>query len=215
MTKPINNPQPAVDVFNQCATAYQEKFMDVDLYNDSFDWFCYGIITENATVLELACGPGNITRYLLKKRHDFKILGTDLAPNMIELAKINNPTAEFQLMDCRDIAKINKKYDAIMCGFALPYLSKEEAIQLISDASKILNPNGVLYLSTMIETEDDKSGLKSSSSGEFQTYIHYHQTEYLVQALEDNGFKINHLQHQNYPTTDGTKTIDLLIIAQK
>ncbi len=74
----------------------------------------------------------------MKKRPDFNILGTDLAPNMIELAKINNPQASFQLLDSRAITSLNKTYGAIMCGFYLPYLSKEEAIQLIADAAKIL-----------------------------------------------------------------------------
>jgi len=102
-----------------------------------------------------------------------------------------------------------------MCGFALPYLSKEEAIQFIHDASKCLNENGILYFSTMIETEDDKSGIKTSSSGEYSLHIHYHHTDYLKQALEENNFTIIDLQHQDYPTTDGTKTIDLIVIAKR
>ena len=118
----------AVDVFDKLANLYQAKFMDVSLYHDTFDMFCNNITKQNADVLELACGPGNITHYLLSKRSDFKLLGTDLAPNMIELAKINNPSAQFQLLDSRDIRKLNKTYDAIMCGFILPYLSKEDAI---------------------------------------------------------------------------------------
>lgn len=203
----------AIDVFNKMANVYQDKFMDVNLYKDSFDLFCNSIVTENAEILELACGPGNITKYLLNIRPDFKILGTDLAPNMIELAKINNPTAEFQLMDCRDMDLIDKKYDAIMCGFCLPYLSKEESIKLISDASKRLKPNGVFYLSTM---EDDyiKSGFKKGSAGD-EIFMHYHQADYLTNTLQENMFEIIELKRQDYPAQDGTKTTDLIIIAKK
>ncbi|MGH2664274.1 class I SAM-dependent DNA methyltransferase [Flavobacterium sp.] len=205
----------AVDVFNKSAKEYQDRFMDVDLYNDSFDIFCSSVTKVNAEVLELACGPGNCTRYVIKNRPDFNILGTDLAPNMLELARNNNPSATFQLMDCRDILLLNKKYDAILCGFCLPYLSKAESEKLIDDAATILNPNGILYISTMEETEDNKSGFKSSSSDEYRAYIYYHQADYLLNALEKNGFKIIHFKRQDYPTTDGTKTVDLLIIAQK
>ena len=102
----IDNTKIAIDVFNKLAKAYQDKFMDVSMYHNSLDVFCSFIKTENAEVLELACGPGNITKYLLEKRNDFKLLGTDLAPNMIELAKINNPTAKFELMDCRALNSI-------------------------------------------------------------------------------------------------------------
>ncbi len=203
----------AVEVFDKRANDYQAKFMDLDLYHDTFDIFCNNITKENPDILELACGPGNITKYLLKKRPDFKILGTDLAPNMIDLAKINNPSAIFQLMDCRDIDKIDKKYDAIMCGFGLPYLSKEESIKLISDACKLLNAHGVLYLSTM-EDDYSKSGLQRSSYGD-EAYIHYHQADYLTKALQENSFRIIDIQRKDYPTTNETKITDLVIIAVK
>ena len=140
--------------------------MHLDLYNDTFDLFCNNIAQENAEILDVACGPGNITQYLLKKRPDFKILGIDLSTNMINLARLNNSTAEFLLMDCRKIGLLDKKFDGIMCGFCLPYLSKTAAVKLINDAAQLLNPNGVFYLSTMEENEDKKSGLKTSSTGD-------------------------------------------------
>ena len=209
----MDNNKQAVDIFNKLAQAYQGKYMDVSLYHDSFDVFCSHLKKENATVLELACGPGNITQHLLKKRPDLNILGTDLAPNMIELAKINNPQANFQLLDSRHINSLNKTYDAIMCGFCLPYLTKEEAIQLIADASNILTTDGVIYISTM-EDDYNKSEFKKGSTGD-EIFMHFHEGEYLTEALKANRFKMIHVIRQNYPTTDGTEVIDLIIIAQK
>ena len=204
----------AIEVFDKRATLYQEKFMNVDLYKDTFDLFCGVVTKQNADVLEIACGPGNITKYLLEQRPDFKILGIDLASNMINLAKINNPEAEFQLMDARHIGRLDKKYDAIMCGFCLPYLSKEESVKLIGDAAKTLNPDGVLYISTM-EDDYDKSGPKKSSSGEDELYMYFHQADYLTRALHESGFKIIDLQRKVYPAADGSQTTDLVILAGK
>ncbi|MBC7774229.1 MAG: class I SAM-dependent methyltransferase [Phycisphaerae bacterium] len=203
----------AQEIFNQYANDYQNKYMDVSLYHDSFDLFCNNITKEKADILEIACGPGNITRYLLNKRPGFKILGIDLALNMIELARINNPTAEFQLMDCRDIAILDKKYDGIMCGFCLPYLSKEESLKLIKDSAMLLKPNGVLYLSTM-EDDYDKSGIQTNSGGD-QVYMYFHQADYLSAALEENGFEIIELKRQDFPSQGGIETTDLLIVASK
>jgi trans-aconitate methyltransferase len=203
----------AVNIFNKMAQGYQDKFMNVDLYADTLDFFCKSIKIENAEVLELACGPGNITQYLLNKHPDFKLLGTDLAPNMIELAKINNPTAQFEIMDCRKISELNKKYNGIMCGFCLPYLSKEEAIQLISDAAKLLKPKGLLYISTM-EDDYNKSAFKKGTAGD-EIFMHYHQGAYLTHALQINDLKILKLKRQDYPTQDDTQTTDLIIIAEK
>jgi ubiquinone/menaquinone biosynthesis C-methylase UbiE len=203
----------AVEVFDKLAKEYQDKFMNVDLYKDTFDLFCNTISNKNAEILEIACGPGNITKYILKKRPGFRITGTDLSPNMLELAKLNNPGAGFQLMDCRQLDKVGKKYDAIMCGFCLPYLSKKEAVKLISDAAALLNLNGVLYLSTM-EDDYSKSGFKKGSTGD-EIYMHYHEAAYLEEALKENNFKIADLQRKEYPAEDGTQTTDLIIIAVK
>jgi trans-aconitate methyltransferase len=204
-----------IRLYNKYATQYQDKFMDMDLYLDTYDLFCDLIEKKDADVFEIACGPGNITKYLISKRSDFKIQAIDLAPNMIDLAKSNIPSARFEIMDCREISKINKKYDAIMCGFCLPYLSKVEAIQLIDDASKLLKLDGIFYMSTM-EDNYNKSGYQGASfGGEDRMFIHYHQSNYLLKALEQSHFKIIKKFYKNYPEKDGSITKDLILIAKK
>lgn len=202
----------AVGVFDKLADSYQDKFMDVSLYHDSLDLFCQNILKENATVLELACGPGNITKYVLEKRPDFKILGTDLAPNMIRLAKKNNPNAEFKILDFRKIKLLNQKFDAVLCGFGLPYLSKKEVLEFITDSDQILHDGGILYLSTM-EDDNQNSRFQKGSSGD-EVFINYHQADYLVEALENNGFTIIHLERINYLHNE-QDTTDLILIATK
>lgn len=203
----------AVAVFNKMAQVYQDKFMDVNLYDDTFDFFCKAIHTKDTEILELACGPGNITQNLLKKRPDFKILGTDLAPNMIALSKINNPGTPFEVMDCREIGKIGKTFHGIMCGFCLPYLSREETIKLINDAFLLLKPGGVLYVSTM---EDDytKSAFKKGSGGD-ELFMHFYRADDLISILEKRGFKILNLYRKEYLAADDTQVVDLVLIAEK
>ncbi len=209
----MDHSENSAKIFDKLANLYQDKFMDVSLYSVPLDFFCKAIKNQNAEVLELACGPGNITKYILNKRPDFKILGTDLAPNMIELAKANNPKANFEIMDSRAINLINKTYDAIMCGFCLPYLSMEEAIQLIQDASKIVSPDGIIYISTM-EDDYSKSGFRKGSTGD-EIYMYFHQSDYLSKALTDNNFKILDLQRIKSELTNGDVVIDLVVIAKR
>jgi trans-aconitate methyltransferase len=202
----------AADIFNKYASDYQTKFMNVDLYADSLNFFCDGIKKQNPDVLELACGPGNITKYILDKRPDLKIFATDLAPNMIGLAKQNNPSAEFAIMDCREIKNLNKRFDAVMCGFCLPYLSKEEALQLISDSAELLDHDGVIYISTM-EDDNSKSGFKKGSKGD-EIFMNYHEEGYLRSALEKNNFEIVFTDRKN-STSNNEAVVDLILIAKK
>lgn len=186
----------------------------MDLYHESYDHFSQMINKKNASIFEIACGPGNITKYLLNKHPEYRILGIDLSEKMVELAKGNNPKADFKVMDCREISEIDQKFDGIMCGFCLPYLSKIDSIKLIRDVAGLLNPDGILYLSTM-EGEYDKSGYEGPSFGEGdQVFIHYHEEEYLTKALYKNGFNLLRLKRQAYPEVDGSFTTDLILIAK-
>lgn len=205
----------AVEVFDYYAQLYQDKYMDVSLYHDTLDYFSSALEKKEASILELACGPGNLTKYLLTQRPDFKILATDLSPKMLELASANNPTAEFKIMDCRSIDQLDKSYDGLVCGFCLPYLSKEESLKLIKDASERLNENGVLYISTM-EDDYSKSSFKSSSSdGDKKVFTHYHEADYLLKSLEENEMTLLHLERKEYGDGKGELVKDLIIIAKK
>lgn len=202
------------EIFNFFAEDYQEKFMDFDLYHDTFDFFCEAINKDYASILEIGCGPGNITNYLLNKNPHYKILGIDIAPKMIKLAITNNPSASFEVMDCRTIQQINKRFEGIICGFTLPYLNKKEAKQLIFDASEIIRDNGILYLSTMEDDYEKSKIITSSTNKNSGVFTYYHQEDFLVNQLENNGFKIIKTQRKNYPEPkDDSK--DLIIIAQK
>ncbi|CAN5571191.1 class I SAM-dependent methyltransferase [soil metagenome] len=198
------------ETWNKIASLYQDKFMHLDLYDDTYDKFCSLLEKSNSILFEIGCGPGNITKYLLSKRLDFKIDAIDVAPNMIELAKENNPSATFEIMDCREIDKINKTFDGIVCGFCLPYLSKEDCCKLIKDCSTLLNVDGVIYLSA-IEGDYSKSGFELGSSGD-KSYVYYHQEEYLQYEFNKNNFDIVEVYRKKYSKSSAPH---LIMIAKK
>ena len=202
------------EIFNSCALQYHEKFMNFDLYNDSFNLFCELVKMKNPSVLEVGCGPGNITKYILNKRPDFNILGIDIASNMIALAKENNPSANFKVMDCKNVLQLKNKFEGVICGFILPYLSKEEVLKLFEDIALLLNPNGILYLSTMEDLYSKSKFIASSIDRNKGLFTYYHKADYLTENLQQKGFKIIHLERKDYPEPKDTSK-DLIIIAMK
>src|ERR1043165_8898678 len=91
-----------IENWNKVAQSYQDKFMGLDIYNDTYDRFCE-LMAHGAHVLEMGCGPGNITRYMRIKRPDLDITATDAAREMVKLAIKNNPGIDAFPLDCRDI----------------------------------------------------------------------------------------------------------------
>ena len=177
------------ETWNKIASLYQDKFMELDLYNDTYDFICNSIDKPNAKLLEIGCGPGNITKYLIAKRPDFDIFGIDIAPNMVELARQNNPTAHFAVMDSRQINNLDSTYDGIVCGFCLPYLSQTETNELIANSYDLLNDKGLLYLS-FVEGDPDKSDFKAGSGG--RVYFYYHKLDDITSQL--NSFKFGEIK---------------------
>ncbi len=201
----------AASIFDKYAEGYQSRFMDISAYHDNLDVFLAALSVKAAKVLEVACGPGNVTQYLLQKRPDLQILGTDLSPNMLVLAQANNPTARFELLDGRAILQVPGQFDAIVAAFFFPYISKEEALRFIHDAAARLQTGGFLYISTM-EDEYAKSGIRKGSQGD-EIFMHFHEAGYLSAELKACGFEVLDQSRVRAAGPDGD--VDLILIARK
>jgi cyclopropane fatty-acyl-phospholipid synthase-like methyltransferase len=201
------------ETWNKLAGLYQEKFMHLGLYDATYDFICNAIDKKGAKLLDIGCGPGNISRYLVSKRPDFNILGIDIAPNMVALAKANVPSARFEVMDTREIGDLTEVFDGIVCGFCIPYISPQDCVKLISDCSKLLSHQGLIYLS-FVEGDGSKSGYQKSSSGD-RTYFYYHLSDDLKSALEKNHFQDVRAFEVAYPRLEKEIEMHTILIARK
>jgi len=203
----------SVSVFHKFADLYRDKYMGQTLYDDSYREFCAMLKPGRARVLDAACGPGNVSRYLMVQRPDLDLLGIDLAPRMVELAREAVPSAHFAVHDCRHVAGLQRRFDGIICAFGLPYLSGEEATAFIREAGQALDPGGALYLSTMLGKCED-SGFESCSTGD-QIYINYHSEDQVVSSLLGCGFTVLKQSRLPSPSAASKRTTDLIVIAEK
>ncbi|PBQ34984.1 SAM-dependent methyltransferase [Sphingobacteriaceae bacterium] len=183
-----NRYKETFETWDKLASLYQEKFMRLDFYDETYDKFLLLISQKNARILEIGCGPGNITKYLLNKRPDLKIKGTDVSPAMIRLAQENNPGASFRVLDCRNLKELKTKVDAIVCGFCIPYLSPEDCSMFIKDCSDLMNDWAVLYLS-FVEGDSSLSGFQTGSTGD-RTYFYYHSQNNLREYFMRHKFEL-------------------------
>ena len=199
--------------WNSIAQLYEDKFMQLELYNDTYKNFCNTLSNAAASVLEIGCGPGNITRHILDINPQLKVLATDISKNMVDLAKRNNPEVEIQILDCRNLKTLQGKFDGIICGFTIPYLSKQDCSQLIADCCGLLTEDGAFYLS-FVSGDYEKSGFISSSSGE-RTYFYYHELESIRQELEINELLVVDVIEKEYKKLDAGSELHTILIAKK
>lgn len=204
----------AVSIFDKLAKAYEEKFMNVDAYGNSLDFFCASLVPQTPRILDVACGPGNIAAYIMQLLPECEFLGIDLAPKMIELAKKNVSRAHFAVNDARKINELQGDFDGIIVGFLFPYLNEMEVKEFIQTAHDKLTLGGILYISTM-EHDYSKSGLRKSSTGD-EIFMHYYLSQDISHYLLENNFQI--LFDSKVPIEYSGEHLpqnDLILIARK
>lgn len=204
----------SLETWNKLATAYQAKFNSLGLYDSSYLSFCNLLASDKAHLLEIGCGPGTITNFLVHYRPNFRICAIDGAPAMIEIAKKAIPQADFLVMDCRELSKHTAMYDGIICGFCIPYLSQEECKQLFFDCSNLLFSGGVFYLS-LIEGSYVNSKIETSSDGKHSMQVYYYEEAWLTKALYESNFLILQSLRIPYVKSTGITESHLVLLAKK
>ncbi len=180
--------QETFDTWNSVAALYDQKFGNLSIYDDGLDFFGEQIAQPNPQLLDMACGPGNITKFLANIFPNATIDAFDIAPNMIDIARSNAPSASFEILDIRNISQISKTYNGITCGFCAPYLSKDDLQNLFQSSYKLLEENGTFYIS-FIGVKSDYSEMKIPSIGG-RMLVHYYQIEGFQNHLIANNFEI-------------------------
>ena len=208
-----------IATWNTLSQTYQDRFMDLTLYDHTYDAFCEQLAKKPARVLEIGCGPGNITRYLLLKCPDLRMFATDAAPAMIRLAKENIPRdlkkhVDFEVMDSRRISSLKATFDAIVSGFCIPYLSAPDCSGLIKDCGSLLSENGILYLS-FVPGNHSQSGFMGGGANSGRTYFYYHDLEFIERELSKNYFETVYLERIVFERSTGEKELHLVLIARK
>ena len=209
----MNQFDETLESWNKIAQIYEDKFMNLHLYDESYDLFCDLIRKENPRILELGCGPGNITKYIYAKRPDLAIDAIDFSPNMIKLAKKNCPSATFEVMDIRLIRNLKSTYDGIICGFCIPYISKDELKKLIENLVQLITESGILYLS-FVDGDYTDSGYQIGVEGS-RSYFYYHSLVETIKELEKQSFTIKSLIPLLYEKSNNDKEVHTVLIAKK
>lgn len=142
----MNHAEYFADSFNRHVKWYEECITPLSIYNESYDALIERM-RLNANILDVGCGPANVSAYLKKRVPEITVTGIDLAPEMISKAKENIPEGDFRVMDIRNVSQLNDLFDVIVLGFCIPYLSDDETLALLNDCRKSTRSGGCIYLS--------------------------------------------------------------------
>jgi len=104
-------------------------------------------------ILDLACGPGNLSRRLAALvSPGGELVGVDLAPGMVEVARAAGiPSARFEVMDIEKLACDDGSFDAATCGHGLQFAG--DLGQALREARRVLRAGGRLAASVPLSDD--------------------------------------------------------------
>jgi len=121
--------------------SYKRNEIKIDNWLENFD----DLIEECKTpILDLGCGSGNDTLYLIKKNK--KVISCDQSSNAIKNIQKNFP----EVFDTKCFNMLNglpfndNSFDLIIADLCLHYFRKEDTLNLIQEINRILTIDGTL-----------------------------------------------------------------------
>ena len=127
--------------WNDIHCNYERNQITYDNWLNSFDEY---IITCQTHIIDLGCGCGNDTLYLIEKNK--KVIPCDYSKNAIENIKKNFP--EVQDAKCFDMAKglpfEDNFTDIIISDLSLHYFTEQVTFKILNEIKRVLKPNGLL-----------------------------------------------------------------------
>jgi len=164
-------------------------FSDKELYiksgRETFnDLVKYGKLERNSTVLDAGCGCGRLTIHLLDYlARDARYEGFDICPEHIEWCKNNiekdysnfkfmhldirkdayNPNGKYRVIETR-LPYGDNNFDFIIAHSLFTHMISNEFDHYISEFSRVLKRNGILYASYYLLNENSENGIRNKTS---------------------------------------------------
>ncbi|QIJ66234.1 class I SAM-dependent methyltransferase [Streptomyces sp. JB150] len=137
----------AAAVFDALGSAYEKAFAGSAAHRASLDWLLERL-APGSSVLDVGSGTGRPTAETLAGA-GHRVLGVDVSPVMVELARRQVPDAAFRCADIREVPLAEGSYDAVCVYFSLLQMTRDEQSGLLERLVRALRPGGHMVLATV------------------------------------------------------------------
>jgi tRNA (cmo5U34)-methyltransferase len=145
--------KPVGKFFDEMVQDYEQKVLNVfPEYHDALSKVADYIpsAAQANAILELGCGTGNLTQYMLNRFPDARFELIDLSEESLEICKHRFGTKyklAYHQKDFRDLDLSPLSFDLVVSSVSIHHLLDEEKKNLFSKLYRSLTPNGVfIYL---------------------------------------------------------------------
>lgn len=109
-------------------------------------------------VLDVGTGTAQIPLELLRRRHDLRVIGVDLAPAMLDLGMANivyegfSDKIALQPCDAKCLPFDDERFDAVLSNSIVHHIP--EPLEVLREAWRVLKPGGQLFFRDLMRPKD-------------------------------------------------------------
>ncbi|MEA5600012.1 class I SAM-dependent methyltransferase [Nostoc sp. UHCC 0252] len=101
-------------------------------------------IHSDSQVLDLCCGSGQTTQFLVKFSQN--VTGLDASPKSLERARLNVPEASYVESFAEEMPFADNLFDVVHISVALHEMQPQQLRKIINEVYRVLKPGGVFTL---------------------------------------------------------------------
>ncbi|MEU8225417.1 class I SAM-dependent methyltransferase [Kribbella sp. NPDC048915] len=156
--------------YDTVAISYAERVVDGAVEEDaSFDLLAE-LVPAGRPVLDVGCGPGRTTALLAAR--DLPVIGIDLSPGMIDVARRDHPELDFRVGSMTALDLPDDAVGGIVSWWSIIHLPRDVVPRAFAEFRRVLAPDGVLLIGFHLGTETTH---KTSGYGGHPMNVHVHR----------------------------------------
>ncbi len=160
---------------------WSKKRKGYPAYDKWLDKYDEELKKRNSEILDLGCGIGANTAYLLER--GYTVLSCDISREALKNIEENIPNSKVLYLDMtKKISIPNNSYAIVLADLCLQYFCEEDTFHIVSEIKRILKPDGIL-LARVARTDDYDYG---AGIGEMMEKNYYFEGNYYKRFFDDN-----------------------------
>jgi ubiquinone/menaquinone biosynthesis C-methylase UbiE len=157
--------------YDTVAPSYAELVVTgADWEDHAFDLLTELLPGDSRAVLDVGCGPGRTTGLLAAR--ELQVVGIDLSPGMIEVARRDHPELDFRVGSMTALDLPDDSVAGVLSWWSIIHLPRDVAPQAFAEFHRVLTPGGVLLMGFHVGEE---STHKTSGYGGHPMNIYVHR----------------------------------------
>lgn len=173
----------AVDYAARFPTTEPEDVLDLAMINHFV-----ARLGPTPTVLDAGCGTGRISRYLADR--GCRIIGLDLSPGMVAVARRDHPDLAFTVGSIVDLPYADASVDAALYWYSVIHSPDALVPQIVAETARVVRPGGHVLLAFQVGSGSRDVANSYRALGHDVSLTRFHRTpDQMIDALDVAGFE--------------------------